>query len=621
MENKISNLSSRPNRQFLDPNFYNKDIIQSDNSLGTDKFSPFIFERNIPNYLDKYRGQFTEDNHKHESSTMKKRKRSSKLDRNDLIAKKKYSYVKKNPLSNSRKKLSLRSNKKNKISLESMKTRLSNITETPDTFTDNEKISKKNFKNFNDFMQNLTKKFQVKDENGFNKDNDKFEGKPQNFVSDTTDFNVKTNRTAAFESANCTDRELYIQKIINEEKASIDERLNKGLNYRKPDVWIEEKNIEDSSHFSFKKYAYDLPQAGVEISSDFKETEKNLDNLDSPQETPNLGIQYSENNNINITDSKFKVDEDIEMDNNVKVFNVNSNSVHTGSLFKKLKFKLNNKESKKKFTEKISIVTEKIYEKIIPHISLNTPFQAYEIKLDYNDNNDILSSEIKPRAFNFTNLNDNMTDAPQAGADDQNLETIKEEIEETEQIEQIEELNDDCISDKNEIMEKDLDNTKEEIFLSLPQHFRYENFDIFMYIKSTMVIFIFVFVFYNFIKKGQLSLDHKKSMIYLLVPTISFAMILGMYFLYSKSDEFKVKRIIEYIKHLMLEEEKKVGKDNLIQLISEQFSLNSSEVVESRIFSQIVDDFSLDNLIEEFIDNENNNSLSWRRKKTIFCKK
>jgi len=555
---------------------------------------------------------------------MKKRKRSSKLDKNNLFAKKKYSDTKKGSLLNSRKKLSLRSNKKNKISLESMKTRLSNITETPDTITDNEKISKKKFKNFNDFMQNLTKKFQIKQENGFNKNNDKFEEKPMNSILDTKDLNVKTNRTAANESANYTDRELFIQKIINEEKAFIDEKISEAINYRKPDVFIEEKNIEDSSHFSFKKYAYDLPQSGVVPNSEFKETEKNLDNMDSPQETPNLGIQYSENNIIDITESKFKGDEDIEMDSNVKAFNENSNSVHTGSLFKKLKFKLNNKETKKKFSEKISIVTEKIFEKIIPHISLSTPFQAYEIKLDYNGTNDILNSDIKPRAFNFNNMNDNMTDAPQAGADadapqagadDQILETIKEETEE------VEEINSDYFSDKNEIIEKDLDNTKEEFLLSLPQHFRYDNFDIFMYIKSTMVIFIFVFVFYNYIKKGQLTLDHKKSLIYLLVPTISFAMILGMYFLYSKSDEFKVKRIIQYLKHQMVEEDKKVSKENLIELISEQFSLNSSEVVDSRFFSQIVDDFSLDNLIEEFIDNENNNSLSWRRKKTIFCKK
>ena len=134
-----------------------------------------------------------------------------------------------------------------------------------------------------------------------------------------------------------------------------------------------------------------------------------------------------------------------------------------------------------------------------------------------------------------------------------------------------------------------------------------------MYLKSTIVIFILVFVFYKYISKTKL-LDQRKVLVKLGVPTLLFGLIIVTFILYINTKSYKVKLLCDRLKAYIKNESKVISKDELTEFMCKELRMERLDLIKSKYFIQVQDSLTLDNGIEEFINFENNDILSWRKR-------
>ena len=252
-------------------------------------------------------------------------------------------------------------------------------------------------------------------------------------------------------------------------------------------------------------------------------------------------------------------------------------------------------------------INKKIEEKLIPEIIDLSISNANEIKLDLNNIPDNLESEFKSKF-----INDEKDSGPMGNPceilDAINDENINNDIE----IKNIPIQTEEKFSifiDENIIPISNI----EKFTIKIPANFCVSDINIFMYIRSSLVIFIFVFVFYNYLKKN-FQIDKGDLKINLGVPTLLFFLIICVYLAYINTEYYKLSQIIKVLKSLIKLEGKVISKEDLYRCLSEELKMEKNELIKSKFYSKIVDELNLDKEIEEFINVKNDDVLSWRKR-------
>jgi len=315
-----------------------------------------------------------------------------------------------------------------------------------------------------------------------------------------------------------------------------------------PDMFetIENLNQDD-------KVTYNAPE---EVTLTSPANENPMNTVNEVNETPHFA-----------TESPCKVNKEEEA----------TTSNFNNSQAKVVKIQLNEK-LKSQLKEKLSIVTEKIFEKIIPEISPTTPVKEYEISLAFNNVNELFDSDKKYRNMCSNSVSDYdiLVDGLQSKPEHSATQTFRIKMANFSQ--------------------------SKEMGVSLV-----------VYVKVSLAVMIFVFVFYTYLKNNA-HFDNNKMLISLGLPSICFAVFALAYMIYVNSQSYKTKCLLERVKVYIKQDGNVVSKDDLGEFICHELKVDRFQFTSSNAFNKIQDQLSLDQNIEEFIDHNNMQILSWRKK-------
>ena len=570
-----SHLSKTPKGKFLDQNLIELHPNLHDVKYKCDKYSQVPDEKNSINKynLNKIRGKIndidSEEISEKEDTNLKKRLRSPSIDSNKESKRKRI--IKNRKGSTGKKKLFTKSiDKNNKLSIENTKTKFTNVSETLDTaLTDQERPFQKKFHDMDDFMLNLTKKFQNVNEIEF----DQGKEEKQEITSNpfTGSLVSKIQEKSGSEFSNSSSEKKVNVKSEYEEIKINDLKKNEKISYISQ---ILTDNERKDNLYLVPKSKYSDDEINIIDSENIKKTSK--------------GIYQKKRESFH----------DVLMDKQSdQIFSKQTDSGFNIYIVKTVKIKLVDKKK----------INKKIEEKLIPEIIDLSISNANEIKLDLNNIPDNLESEFKSKF-----INDEKDPGPMGNPceilDAINDENINNDIE----IKNIPIQTEEKFSifiDENIIPISNI----EKFTIKIPANFCVSDINIFMYIRSSLVIFIFVFVFYNYLKKN-FQIDKGDLKINLGVPTLLFFLIICVYLAYINTEYYKLSQIIKVLKSLIKLEGKVISKEDLYRCLSEELKMEKNELIKSKFYSKIVDELNLDKEIEEFINVKNDDVLSWRKR-------
>jgi len=133
-----------------------------------------------------------------------------------------------------------------------------------------------------------------------------------------------------------------------------------------------------------------------------------------------------------------------------------------------------------------------------------------------------------------------------------------------------------------------------------------------VFVKVSMALAIFAFVYYKFLK-NNIESDQNKLLLSVGVPTmVMFACVIA-YLMYIRSRACKAKAFLGKLKNY-INAGNVVSKDDVSNFACEEMKLDRVEFISSKEFTVMQEELSKDQGIEEFIDHGKGGILSWKKR-------